>query len=124
MTELSDRYRRGAEKYAEIYPGPLPDDPTEFQRNSMENLFAEYWFREGLSVRDRRLLILGVVAAQGNTAIQRLQFQAGLEKGDLTESDLTEIPIFLSQYAGFPLSVLLNQSAEKAAERVRERDGS
>ena len=122
MTDLSDRYRKGAEKFAEVYPGRASDDPDEFQRNSMENLFAEYWFREGLSTRDRRLLILGIVAAQGNTAIQRLQFRAGMEKGDLTETDLTEIPIFVSQYAGFPLSVLLNQSARKVASDLAESD--
>jgi 4-carboxymuconolactone decarboxylase len=120
MAELSDRYRKGAEKFEEVYPGSASEDPNEFERNSMENLFSEYWYREGLSTRDRRLLILGIVAAQGNQAIQRLQFRAGIEKGDLTESDLTEIPIFVSQYAGFPLSVLMNQSAQKVAERLKD----
>ena len=36
--------------------------------------------------------------------------------GDLSESDLTEIPIFVSQYAGFPLSVVANAAASKVKE--------
>ena len=59
------------------------------------------------------VLILGIVAAQGNDTILKLQFSAGMAKGDLQESDLTEIPIFLSQYAGFPLSVVANTAAQK-----------
>jgi len=109
----SEKYKTGATKFEEVYPRRASEDPEEFERMAMENLFSEYWSREGLSTRDRRLLILGIVAAQGNDAILKLQFSAGMAKGDLQESDLTEIPIFLSQYAGFPLSVVANTAAQK-----------
>jgi len=109
----SEKYKAGAANFEEVYPRRASEDPEEFERMAMENLFSEYWSREGLSTRDRRLLILGIVAAQGNDAILKLQFSAGMAKGDLQESDLTEIPIFLSQYAGFPLSVVANTAAQK-----------
>ena len=112
----SEKYQAGAAKFEEVYPRKASDDPDEFERMAMENLFSEYWTRQGLSTRDRRLLILGIVAAQGNDAILKLQFSAGIAKGDLDESDLTEIPIFLSQYAGFPLSVVANTAASKVKE--------
>ena len=112
----SEKYQAGAAKFEEVYPRTASDDPDEFERMAMENLFSEYWTRQGLSTRDRRLLILGIVAAQGNDAILKLQFSAGIAKGDLDESDLTEIPIFLSQYAGFPLSVVANTAASKVKE--------
>lgn len=118
MSELSERYRKGAEKYAEVYPGSASEDPSDFETVAMENLFAEIWQRPGLSTRDRRLLILGIVAAQGNDTILKLQFRSGLDKGDLTRSDLTEIPIFLSQYAGFPLSVVANNAARRVAKEL------
>ena len=112
----SERYQAGAAKFEEVYPRQAPEDPDEFERMAMENLFSEYWTRQGLSTRDRRLLILGIVAAQGNDAILKLQFGAGIAMGDLSESDLTEIPIFVSQYAGFPLSVVANAAASKVKE--------
>ncbi len=112
----SEKYQAGAAKFEEVYPRKASDDLDEFERIAMENLFSEYWTRQGLSTRDRRLLILGIVAAQGNDAILKLQFSAGIAKGDLDESDLTEIPIFLIQYAGFPLSVVANTPAIKAKD--------
>ena len=112
----SERYQAGAAKFEEVYPRQASEDPDEFERMAMENLFSEYWTRQGLSTRDRRLLILGIVAAQGNDAILKLQFGAGIAMGDLSESVLTEIPIFVSQYAGFPLSVVANAAASKVKE--------
>ncbi len=118
MGAQSDRYQAGARNFEEVYPRQASEDPEEFERMAMENLFSEYWSREGLSARDRRLLILGIVAAQGNDAILKLQFSAGMAKGDLHESDLTEIPIFVSQYAGFPLSVVANTAARKVRDAL------
>ena len=112
----SERYQAGAAKFEEVYPRQASEDPDEFERMAMENLFSEYWTRQGLSTRDRRLLILGIVAAQGTDAILKVQFGAGIAMGDLSESDLTEIPIFVSQYAGFPLSVVANAAASKVKE--------
>ena len=112
----SERYQAGAAKFEEVYPRQASEDPDEIERMAMENLFSEYWTRQGLSTRDRRLLILGIVAAQGNDAILKLQFGAGIAMGDLSESDLTEIPIFVSQYVGFPLSVVANAAASKVKE--------
>ena len=112
----SERYQAGAAKFEAGYPRQASEDPDEFERMARENLFSEYWTRQGLSTRDRRLLILGIVAAQGNDAILKLQFGAGIAMGDLSESDLTEIPIFVSQYAGFPLSVVANAAASKVKE--------
>ena len=68
--------------------------------------------------RDRRLLILGIVAAQGNETILKLQFRHRLDKGDLTRADLTEILIFLNQYAGFPLSVVANNVARRVLKEM------
>jgi 4-carboxymuconolactone decarboxylase len=113
MTETSDRYLQGAARFEEVYPQRASTEPTPFERMSMEQLFAEIGARPGLTTREPRLLILGVVAAQGNETILRLQFRSGLAKGDLTEQDLTEIPLFLTQYVGYPLGVVTNSVARK-----------
>jgi hypothetical protein len=42
----------------------------------------------------------------------------GLEKGDLTNSDLTEAAILLSQYAGLTLSVVANNVARRVLKEL------
>jgi 4-carboxymuconolactone decarboxylase len=119
MDEISDRYLQGAARFEEVYPQRASSEPTAFERMSMEQLFAEIWSRPGLTTRERRLLILGVAAAQGNDTILRLQFRSGLAKGDLEEGDLTEIPLFLTQYIGYPLGVVANGVARKVLDDRR-----
>ena len=50
MTAQSERYHAGAAKFEEVYPRKASEDPAEFERMAMENLFSEYWSREGLSL--------------------------------------------------------------------------
>lgn len=119
--ELSEEYRRGAAAFAEAYPAQASEDPTEFDRVTMEHLFGEIWQRPGLTRRDRRLLILGAAAAQGNERILRLQLRSGLAKGDLTEDDLTEVPLFLTHYVGWPLGVAVNAVATKVAAEQKDQ---
>ena len=93
----------GKAKFEEIYPLKASAEPTDFERIMYERLFGEIWQRPGLSTRDRRLMVIGVAAAQGNETILRLQLRSGIEKGDLEPEDLDEIVIFLTQYVGYPL---------------------
>ena len=113
MKETSARYRTGAKIFSEVYPWSPSEEPSEFEGVMIEQLFAEVWSRPGLTTRERRLLILGVAAAQGNDRILRVQMESGLAKGDLVEDDLIEVPIFLTQYVGWPLGVVTNTIARK-----------
>ena len=116
----SDRYRTGAEVFSTVYTTTASDSPAPFEQSAMEHLFAEIWTRPGLTTRERRLMILAVAAAQGNETILKLQFRAGTAKGDLTDDDLTEVPLFLTSYIGFPLGVVTNNVARKVAtERAK-----
>ena len=38
----------------------------------LEQLFAETWRREALSIRDRRLLIMGIIAEKGEATTFRI----------------------------------------------------
>ena len=93
----------GRAKFEEVYPFKAAADPTDFERIMYEDLFGGVYQRPGLSIRDRRLMIIGVAAAHGIDSILRLQLSAGIAKGDLTDADLEEITIFLTQYVGYPL---------------------
>jgi 4-carboxymuconolactone decarboxylase len=91
-------------------------EPTDWERIMYEDLFGGVYQRPGLSMRDRRLMIIGVAAEQGNETILRLQLRSGLAKGDLTAHDVEELVIFLTQYIGYPRAVQLRAAATEALQ--------
>jgi len=113
-----DALARGKAKFEEVYPYPAQKEPTDFERLMYEQLFGDIWQRPGLSTRDRRLMVIGVAAAQCNDSILRLQMRSGLAKGDLSASDLEELTIFLTQYVGYPLGTRVRAAAVEAMKEA------
>lgn len=117
MTESeSTPYERGAAKLREVYAGDvveLPEGTLAFNDVMMKTLFAEVWDREALSMRDRRLLIMGVIVANGGVDLWKVQATAALENGELTPEELRETLIMLAPYAGYPNAAPLVGECEK-----------
>jgi 4-carboxymuconolactone decarboxylase len=110
-------YERGAAKLREVYAGDvvdLPEGTMAFSDVMMRSLFAEVWDRDVLSIRDRRLLLLGVIAAQGQTDVWGIQAKAALRNGELTADELRETLVMLAPYAGYPNVAGLVTTAEEA----------
>jgi 4-carboxymuconolactone decarboxylase len=101
----------------------VPDVPTEYFRMTADHLFGEVWNRDGLSRRDRRLLLLGVVAALGEWNVLPIQIDAVLANEELTADQLREIAIFLSHYVGWPRGSTFNNVVEERIAAHRKRDG-
>ena len=117
----SERRRRGLEKITEVYAGDVPMPPAgtnEFVDIMLEQLFAEVWPREVLSMRDRRLLLLGAIAAQGEHMTFSIQAKAALVNGELTPEQLREVLIFLVHYVGYPRASGLIGLVEKAIKEA------
>jgi 4-carboxymuconolactone decarboxylase len=114
MTDNDEALARGKAKFEEVYPFKAAENPSDFEAIMYRDLFGDIYQRPGLSVRDRRLMIIGVAAAHGIDSILRLQLGAGLAKGDLRREDLEEITIFLTQYVGYPLGTRVRAMAAEA----------
>ena len=109
---------------AEIYAGDvvaLPEGTMAFTDVMVKTLFAEVWGDRGvLSVRDRRLLIMGVIAARGQTDVWKLQAKAALKRGELAPDELRETLVMLAPYAGYPnVAPLVTACEEVIAEQDR-----
>ncbi len=116
----SERRQRGLDKMAEVYGWQVTDDgggPDDFYGITVEHLFAEVWTREGLSNRDRRLLLIGALAASGLDDVLDIQLPAALGNGELGPDELREIVIFLTHYLGWPRGAKLNQRVETLLAR-------
>ena len=120
-----DRYERGAEMIKKVYAGDVavpPKGAMAFSDLMLESLFAEVWTREELSMRDRRLILLGVIGALGEKDTFAIQAKASLKNEELTPEQLREVLIMLANYAGYPraagmIGVVEQQIAAVAKER-------
>jgi 4-carboxymuconolactone decarboxylase len=121
VTEPSgDRRERGLEWMRTVYGWDVPTVEGDFVELTVDHLFGEVWAREGLSVRDRRLLLLGLLVGSGGLDdVIGLQLDSALAQGDLGDDDLREIVVFLTHYAGWPKGAKLNSAVE---ERVARRE--
>jgi 4-carboxymuconolactone decarboxylase len=106
MSGDSERRDRGEAMFGKIYGDVVPLPPREgrsdYVTNTIEQLFAEVWTRDVLSVRDRRLMIFGVAATLGDAGILEIQLRAALANGELTPEQAEEIAVFLVHYVGHP----------------------
>ena|ERR1700722_2857527 len=108
-----ERRRRGLDKMSEVYGWEVQDGPGDFFAITADHLFAEIWTRPGLTVRDRRLLLLGLLTGQGLQDVADIQIGAALRNGELSADELREIGIFLTHYAGWPAGSRLCLQIEK-----------
>ena len=118
MDELRSR---GLAKMNEVYGWDMPNiEGDPYFDLTVEHLFGNIWSRPGLSMRDKRIMTLTVVAALGNSDLAEIQANAALHNGELTVEELKEMAIFLTHYLGFPLGSKLDGAVSKVAAKRRK----
>ena len=116
-----DRWERGAEMIKQVYAGDVvtpPKGAMAFTDLMLESLFAEVWTRDALAMRDRRLILLGVIGTLGEKDTFGIQCKAALKNGEFTAEQLREVLIMLANYAGYPRAAGLLGAMEKAIAEV------
>jgi 4-carboxymuconolactone decarboxylase len=122
VTTDPEKRRLGLEKMAQVYGWEVTDGPGDFFGLTVEHLFGSIWQREGLSDRDRRLLILGLVVGLGLDDVIGLQLGAALANGELDADQLREVVIFMTHYAGWPKGAKLNSQVEETIARAKRKE--
>lgn len=121
---LPEARRRGLEKMEQVYGFEMSDGEGDFFRYTADHLFGDVWQRPGLSDRDRRLLLIGLLAGKGYADVLGIQVPAALANGELDDAALREVVIMVCHYAGWPDGARLNAVVEDAigkAQRARSR---
>ncbi|CAM3065467.1 carboxymuconolactone decarboxylase family protein [Skermania piniformis] len=118
-----ERRQRGLAKMSEVYGWDFADGPGAFFAATADHLFADIWSRPGLTVRDRRLLLIGALTAQGLFDVAEIQIGSALRNEELTEDQLREIALFLTHYVGWASGAKLDSMVGSviAAERKNKR---
>ncbi len=123
---MNDQERRelGAKTLEDVYAGDVtaPPEGHAFTDIMLKQLFAELWTRDTLSMRDKRILLLGIIAEQGEAATFKIQVKASLKRGEMNDDEARELLLFIAQYAGYPRAAAMLAPLEAAiAEVAKER---
>ena len=104
------------EMIKKVYAGDVvtPPEGNVFTDVMLEQVFAEQWARDQMSIRDRRILLLGIIAEKGEPMTFGIQAKAALKRGELSPEELRETLLMIAQYAGYPRAASLLPVLEKA----------
>ena len=126
MTETPEEVRaRGIAKMTEVYGFEFKDGTGDFWAITADHLFANIWSRPGLTTEQRRMLLIGALAASNKLDVVGLQLQCAYDLGELDDDALREIVIFVAHYLGWPTAAALNMTVEsmiakKAKQAAKE----
>ena len=114
MSDPHEARAAGMAKMQEVYgftvdPADLPGRYTDI---TVDHLFGTVWTDETLDLRQRRLLTIGVLAAQDKPELLEIQFDSALERGELTAEQVREVVVHLTHYVGWPISTGISGAAE------------
>ncbi|MFZ0834690.1 MAG: carboxymuconolactone decarboxylase family protein [Mycobacterium sp.] len=121
---MDELRRKGLEKMNEVYGWEMPDMPGEYFALTVDHLFGTIWTRPGLSMRDRRMMLLGVLTALNQEELIEVQINAVLQNEELTREELREIAIFLTHYVGFPLGSKLDGAIKRVVSKRKKAEES
>ncbi len=119
MSEPEDRRAEGMAKMHEVYgftvdPADLPGRYTDI---TVDHLFGTVWTDDTIDLRQRRLLTIGVLAAQDKPELLEIQFDSALERNELTVEQVREVVVHLTHYVGWPISTGISGAAETVIRR-------
>ena len=118
MTDTEDpRRQRGKDMMKQVYGWDIDNVAGDFVELTVDHLFGDVWANGSLSVRERRLLLIGLLVGSGLDDVVGLQLDCATNIGELSEAELREMVIFLAHYAGWPRAAKFNQKVEELAAR-------
>ncbi|MDO8863007.1 carboxymuconolactone decarboxylase family protein [Haliea sp. E1-2-M8] len=118
-----ERRARGEDMLKEVYAGDVvaPPEGYAFTDIMLRQLFAELWTRGTLSMRDKRILLLGIIAEKGEPMTFKIQVKASLKRGEMTPDEARELLLFIAQYAGYPRAASMLAPLEEAIAEADQK---
>ena len=126
---MNEQERRalGEKTMKDVYAGDVvvPPEGYTFTDVMLKQLFAELWTRDTLSMRDKRILLLGIIAEKGEIMTFKIQIKASLKRGEINPQEAREFLLFIAQYSGYPRAAsMLGPVEEAIAEFEKEAAGA
>jgi 4-carboxymuconolactone decarboxylase len=126
MTMTEEQWQKGLAVVDEVYgPGfnkmmePLKE--VRFNQEIVANQFGNLWADPAMSVRDKRLMVLGATTMLGRADLIEVQMTGALINEEFTPEQLALIPLFMLFYAGAGNTTALYRGIEAAKANVAKK---
>ena len=118
-----EEWAKGLEVFDAVYgPGSsamvLAYKDRPFNQEIVANQFGKLWGNPAMSIRDKRLMVLGATAMLGRADLVEIQMTGALINEEFTDEQLDFIPLFLLFYAGAGNTTGIFRGIEAAKARV------
>jgi 4-carboxymuconolactone decarboxylase len=122
----AERRALGEKTIKDVYAGDVivPPEGHDFTDVMLRQVFAELWTRDTLSMRDKRILLLGIIAEKGETTTFKIQVKASLKRGEMTPEEARELLLFIAPYAGYPRAAAMLFPLEEAIAEVAKEQAA
>jgi 4-carboxymuconolactone decarboxylase len=97
---------------------PPPRDSPYFQAGILSFVFGHLWQRPSLGRRERRLITVAAVGVSGALGPIYSHVGSALESRDVGRSEMDEVILQFSAYAGFPKGRVLQKAADESWQRI------
>ena len=106
---MSDAYEKGMKARRTVLGDAQVDRVSaaatefdaDFQSYITESAWGSVWAREGLTLRERSMITIGLLAALGHDAEVEMHVRAARNTG-ATMADIAEVMLHVAVYAGVP----------------------
>ncbi|HXF74286.1 MAG TPA: carboxymuconolactone decarboxylase family protein [Actinomycetota bacterium] len=118
---MDERYERGSERIAEVHGRAqrrVVEAWGDLGRYVISFAYGELYGRPGLSLRDRELAAVAMLAVLGREAQLKAHLAAALRAG-LSAGELEELVIHTVPFAGFPAAIAAHQALREVLARER-----
>ncbi len=122
MSDDKQRFDKGAERMDKIYASIIDageQHNDRFMDLMVSHIFGEVWDESILSIEQRRLFTMGIIAAMGEYGVFEIQCMAALKNNELSEEELRELAIHAAPYAGYPRVGGLRNAIESAINNIK-----
>jgi 4-carboxymuconolactone decarboxylase len=94
---------QGRDMWREVMRFDAPPATDPYIEVTTEHVFGRLWTRPGLSMRDRRLVSMTVIALRGLKEPLLAHISAALDSGDFEADELHEWVLHMAHYGGWPM---------------------
>jgi 3-hydroxyisobutyrate dehydrogenase-like beta-hydroxyacid dehydrogenase/alkylhydroperoxidase/carboxymuconolactone decarboxylase family protein YurZ len=122
-----DPLLRGRQMMDAVYgAGAVPLPPADavlppYLQATIETVFGKIWTRGGLSMRDRRMLVIGANSQLMRPDLIEIVVLGALINHELTPQQLQEAVLHLAYYIGWPRANALFQGVNAAIQKFEQR---
>lgn len=120
-----ERWIKGLEIVEQVYgpgasKGMKDHDSSPFLGEVVRHLFGDIWTLPALSVRDKRLLVIGATTMLNRPDLIAVQVAGAIANGELTDQQLDELTLLMMFYAGVGTTTGLLQGISQGKAKAKE----